>query len=122
MAGSTGERVDNALRLTVDGPAAGDVLEIDVFVVTTDEVLDSPRLRVTDRMGREIGRAQPPTEAPRRRARAVYSVDIPSLRLRAGVVQVDWEPPLFVVGQLRTSARVMQGNTVLIGHVQGAAG
>ena len=118
----TGERVDNNLRLVVDGPDAGDVLEFNVFVVTTDEVLDSPRLRVTDRLGREIGRAQPPTEAPPAEPGPVYSVDIPSLRLRAGVVQVDWEPPLFVVGQLRTSARVMQGNTVLIGHVQGAAG
>ena len=60
----TGERVDNTLRLAVDGPAAGDVLELDVYVVTTDEVLDAPRLRVTDSMGREIGSAQPPTEAP----------------------------------------------------------
>jgi LPXTG-site transpeptidase (sortase) family protein len=118
----TGERVDSNLRLMVDGPAAGDVLELHVFVVTTDEVVDSPRLRVTDSLGREIGRAQPPTQAPPAEPGPVYSVDIPSLRMRAGVVQVDWEPPLFVVGQLRTSARVLQGNTVLIGHVHGAAG
>jgi LPXTG-site transpeptidase (sortase) family protein len=118
----TGERIDNTLRLTVDGPAAGDVLDLDVYVVTTDEVIDAPRLRAVDAQGREIGRAQPPTEAPDAEPGPVYSVDIPSLHLHAGVVQVDWEPPLFVVGQLRSSAHVMQGNTVLVGHLRGAAG
>jgi LPXTG-site transpeptidase (sortase) family protein len=37
-------------------------------------------------------------------------------------VPVQWEPPLFVVGQLRTSANVTLGNSVLVGHVRGAAG
>jgi LPXTG-site transpeptidase (sortase) family protein len=35
---------------------------------------------------------------------------------------VDWEPPLFVVGQLRASAYVTQGNSVLVGHVRGTYG
>ena len=35
---------------------------------------------------------------------------------------MDWEPPLFVVGQVRSSAHVTEGNSVLVGHVRGAAG
>ena len=35
---------------------------------------------------------------------------------------MDWEPPLFAVGQLRASAYVTQGNSVLVGHVRGGAG
>jgi sortase (surface protein transpeptidase) len=118
----SGERVENNLRLTVDGPAPGDVLDLAVYVVTTAEVIDAPNLRVLDEQGRDIGRAQPATEAPHAEPGPVYAIDIPSLQLRAGVVQVDWEPPLFVVGQLRSSARVAQGNSVLVGHVRGAAG
>jgi sortase (surface protein transpeptidase) len=118
----SGERVDSSLRLTVDGPAPGDVLDLAVYLVTTEEVVDAPSLRVVDEQGREIGHAQPPTEAPHAEPGPVYAIDIPSLNLRTGVVQVDWEPPLFVVGQLRTSAHVTEGNSVLVGHVRGAAG
>jgi len=117
-----GQRVDQNLRFTVDGPPPGDVAQVAVYVVTTDEVIDAPALRVVDAEGREIGRAQPPTEAPRAPPGPVYSIDIPSLHLHTGVVQVDWEPPLFVVGQVRSSAHVTEGNSVLIGHVRGAAG
>jgi sortase (surface protein transpeptidase) len=117
-----GERVDQNLRFTVDGPSPGEDAQVAVYVVTTDEVIDAPALRVVDAEGREIGRAQPPTEAPRAPPGPVYSIDIPSLHLHTGVVQVDWEPPLFVVGQLRSSAHVTEGNSVLIGHVRGAAG
>jgi LPXTG-site transpeptidase (sortase) family protein len=117
-----GKSIGNNLRLTVDGPAGGGSLDIQVYVVTTDEVVDAPAVRVVDGLGRELGHAQPPTEAPPSEPGPAYSVDIPNLHLHAGVVQVDWDPPLFVVGQLRTSAHVMQGNTVLIGHVRGAAG
>ena len=42
--------------------------------------------------------------------------------MHAGVVQVDWEPPLFVIGQVRSSAHVTEGNSVLVGHVRGVAG
>jgi LPXTG-site transpeptidase (sortase) family protein len=64
----------------------------------------------------------PPTEAPPALPGPIYSIDIPRLRLHSGVVPVDWEPPLFVVGQVRTSAYVTEGNSVLVGHVRGAAG
>lgn len=117
-----GQRIENNLRLTVNGPAGGDTLDVSVFVVTTQEVIDAPSLRVLDAEGRQIGRAHPMTEAPQPEPGPVYAVDIPSLRLHTGVVQVDWEPPLFVVGQLRGSAYVTQGNSVLVGHVRGAAG
>src|SRR6185503_4077035 len=88
----------------------------------TDEVIDAPVLRVLDGEGREVGQAQPPTEAPHASPGPVYSLDLPTLRLHTGVVQVDWEPPLFVVGQVRSSAHVTDGNSVLVGHVRGAAG
>src|SRR5207245_3245707 len=65
---------------------------------------------------------QPPTEAPPAEPGPVYAIDIPRLHLHTGVVQVEWEPPLFVVGQVRASAHVTEGNSVLVGHVRGAAG
>jgi sortase (surface protein transpeptidase) len=37
-------------------------------------------------------------------------------------VPTSWEPPALVVGQLHDSAAVTLGNTVLVGHVSGAAG
>ena len=90
--------------------------------VTTDEVIDSPNLSVVDANGRQIGKAHPATQAPPPQPGPIYSIDIPRLQLHTGVVPVDWEPPLFVVGQLRTSANVTLGNSVLVGHVRGAAG
>jgi LPXTG-site transpeptidase (sortase) family protein len=117
-----GQRMDRNLRFTFNGPAPGDDLQVTVFLVTTDEVIDAPNVRVTDAEGREIGHGQPPTEAPPAEPGPVYAIDIPRLHLRTGVVQVDWEPPLFVVGQLRASAHVTQGNSVLVGHVRGAVG
>jgi LPXTG-site transpeptidase (sortase) family protein len=118
----SGQRIDKNLRFTLDGPGAGDDLHIVVFLVTSDEVIDAPDVRVLDAQDREVGHARPPTEAPPSEPGPVYAIDIPRLHLHAGVIQVDWEPPLFVVGQLRTSAHVTEGNSVLVGHVRGAAG
>jgi LPXTG-site transpeptidase (sortase) family protein len=50
------------------------------------------------------------------------SIDIPRLKLHSGVVQTTWEPPPFSVGQIAGSANISLGNTVLIGHLTGAAG
>jgi LPXTG-site transpeptidase (sortase) family protein len=47
---------------------------------------------------------------------------VPRLRLHTGVVPVEWQPPLFAVGQVRASAYVMRGNSVLVGHLNGAPG
>jgi LPXTG-site transpeptidase (sortase) family protein len=91
-------------------------------VVAVDEVIDAPTLTVFDADDRMVGRAHPPTEAPPARPGPIYSIDIPRLKLHAGVVPVEWEPPLFVVGQVRSSAFVSLGNSVLVGHLRGAAG
>src|SRR5258708_12966418 len=50
------------------------------------------------------------------------NVEIPRLKLKSGVIQTTWEPPPFAVGQIKGSANISQGNTVLIGHLTGAAG
>jgi LPXTG-site transpeptidase (sortase) family protein len=115
-------QTDGALRLGFDGPDAGSTVDLSVDVVAIDEVVDAPALKVLDAEDREVGRAKPTTEAPPPKPGPIYSVDIPSLHLHAGVVPVEWEPPLFVVGQIRSSAFVTQGNSVLVGHVRGAAG
>jgi LPXTG-site transpeptidase (sortase) family protein len=52
----------------------------------------------------------------------VWSVSLPRLNIRSGVVPVDWEPPLFVVGQLRDTPHVTEGNSVLVGHLVGSLG
>ncbi|MDQ6671793.1 MAG: sortase [Chloroflexota bacterium] len=117
-----GTRLDNALHLTFEGPDAQSDVALAVDVVAIDEVIDAPMLHVLDANAAEIGSLRPPTEAPPPRPGPIYSIDIPNLHLHAGVVPVDWEPPVFVVGQLRASAHVTQGNSVLVGHVRGAAG
>ena len=117
-----GRQTNNTVELAFDGPGAESTLDVHVDFVTTDEVIDAPLLSVADDQGRQVGRVQPPTEAPPAQPGPIYSIDIPNLKLHAGVVQVDWEPPLFVVGQLRTSSYVTLGNSVLVGHVRGAAG
>ena len=117
-----GQQTNGMLQLTFYGPPANQDENINLQFVTTDEVVDSPILTVSDADGRRVGQAHPPTEAPHASPGPIYSLDIPRLKLHTGVVQVDWEPPLFVVGQVRTSAWVTRGNSVLVGHVRGAAG
>ena len=119
---TAGEQSNGELRLTFDGPPAQSDLALEFHFVTTDEVIDSPVVTVVDGEGRSVGSAHPATEAPPAPPGPIYSIDIPRLKLHSGVVPVDWEPPLFVVGQLRTSAWVTRGNSVLVGHVRGAAG
>jgi LPXTG-site transpeptidase (sortase) family protein len=50
------------------------------------------------------------------------AVDIPRLKLHSGVQQVAWEPPPFAVGQIKDTANITRGNTVLVGHLTGLAG
>lgn len=117
-----GVQSDGQLRLAFSGPPAQSSLQITLSFITTDEVIDAPTLSVLDVAGRLVGQAHPPTQAPPPRPGPIYSIDIPRLRLHTGVVPVDWEPPLFVIGQVRASAYVTQGNSVLVGHLRGAAG
>jgi hypothetical protein len=118
----SGLQLDGKLRLAFDAPPPEGALKIHLEFVTTDEVIDAPSVTVTDADGRAVGKAQPSTQAPPAAPGPIYSIDIPRLNLHSGVVPVEWEPPLFVVGQLRTSAWVTRGNSVLVGHVRGAAG
>jgi LPXTG-site transpeptidase (sortase) family protein len=69
-----------------------------------------------------IGEARPSTLAPTPRPGPVMSLEIPRLKLKSAVVQTTWEPPPFSVGQIKGTAHITQGNTVLIGHLSGAAG
>jgi LPXTG-site transpeptidase (sortase) family protein len=117
-----GAQASGTLQLSFAGPAAGSDVDVSLGFVTTDEVIDSPNLTVSDAFGRQVGKAHPPTQAPPAKPGPIYSIDIPSLKLHSGVVPVDWEPPLFVVGQVRGTANVTLGNSVLVGHVRGAAG
>src|SRR5206468_1579066 len=59
---------------------------------------------------------------PATRPGPVRSVDIPRLKLKGGGIQTAWEAPPFAVGQIKGTANISQGNTVLIGHLSGAAG
>jgi LPXTG-site transpeptidase (sortase) family protein len=52
----------------------------------------------------------------------VSALHIASLGLDVAVVPTSWEPPPFIVGQLKGSANITEGNTVLVGHLTGAAG
>lgn len=117
-----GSQSNGALSLTFDGPPTQSAVDVTLRFTTTDEVIDSPTVTVRDDVGRSVGQAHPPTEAPPAAPGPIYSIDIPRLKLHSGVVPVEWEPPLFVVGQLRDSAWVTRGNSVLVGHVRGAAG
>jgi LPXTG-site transpeptidase (sortase) family protein len=118
----TGQAVDDDLRISFEGLAPDAAEDITVDVVATAEVLDAPDVRILDADGREVGHLKPPTQAPHPRPGPVWSISLPRLNIRSGVVPVDWEPPLFVVGQLKDSAYVTQGNSVLVGHLVGSLG
>ena len=60
---------------------------------------------------------QAPDLAPTPRPGPVMAIDIPRLKLHSGVLQVAWEPPPFTVGQIKDTANITQGNTVLVGHL-----
>jgi hypothetical protein len=103
----------------LDGGAEG---AFELHLVATDDAVDPPELRLALVDGDEIGRSQPETVAPRPRPGPARALEIPRLGLRAAVVATAWEPPAFVVGQLRETANLSEGNTVLIGHLTGLAG
>jgi hypothetical protein len=117
-----GAQSGHVLALSFAGADASSDTELTVNVVALDEVIDPPVADVFDAYDRKLGTAHPPTQAPPAQPGPIYSIDIPKLHLHSGVLPVDWEPPLFVVGQVRTSAWVTLGNSVLVGHVRGAAG
>jgi LPXTG-site transpeptidase (sortase) family protein len=109
-------------RLSFDELGPDETEDITVDLLATQEVLDAPDLRIVDANEHESGRAKPPTEAPHARPGPIWTVNLPRLNIRSGVVPVDWEPPLFVVGQLKNTPNVTQGNSVLVGHLVGSLG
>lgn len=117
-----GTQRESSLRLAFRGPTPQSDEALSIQFVAVDEVIDAPTLQVADAEGRAIAQVHPPTQAPPPRPGPIYSIDIPRLHLHSGVVPVEWEPPLFVVGQVKSSAFVTLGNSVLVGHVAGAPG
>jgi LPXTG-site transpeptidase (sortase) family protein len=128
------DRVRDADRRVFDFPGLnpGSELAFELHLVATDDAVDPPEVRVglaADESATEardttveIGLAKPETAAPRPRPGPARLIEIPRLGMRAAVVPTVWEPPAFVVGQLRQSANLSEGNTVLIGHLNGLAG
>jgi LPXTG-site transpeptidase (sortase) family protein len=106
----------------------------ELHLVATDDAVDPPEIVLAlagdgagDGSGAgtgdaEIGRAHPETVAPKPRPGPARTLEIPRLGLRVAVVPTAWEPPGWVVGQLRETANLSEGNTVLIGHLTGLAG
>lgn len=120
---SQDEVADNGLRgFTFPGPGPGEEVSLALHVTAIGEDTRSPQLSVRLASGETIGEATPETVAPRPRPGPVMALEIPRLALHSRVLQTAWEPPPFTVGQIRGTANVAQGNTVLIGHLTGAAG
>ena len=103
--------------------AANSTATYELHVSSLAEGTTPPAVTVLTEGGDTIGEVdKPKTFAPTPRPGPVMSIDIPRLKLHIGVLQVAWEPPPFAVGQIKDTANVTQGNTVLVGHLTGAAG
>jgi hypothetical protein len=94
----------------------------EIQLVATDDNVDPPDLRLALDNGDEIAKARPETVAPRPRPGPARTIEIPRLGLHTAVVPVVWEPPAWVVGQIRNTANLTEGNTVLVGHLTGLVG
>ncbi len=119
------DRTDDTGLRTFSFPsvAAAASATFELHVSATDEGTRAPSVKVLLENGDEIGSVEKPsTFAPEPRPGPVMSIDIPRLKLHSAVVQTAWEPPPFTVAQIKGSANVTLGNTVLIGHLTGAAG
>lgn len=115
---------DDGLRTFSFPPvAAGASVTYELHVTSTEEGTRAPMVKVLLENGELIGEAgKLVTLAPQPRPGPVMSIDIPRLKLQSRVVQTAWEPPPYNVGQIKGTANITQGNTVLIGHLTGAAG
>jgi LPXTG-site transpeptidase (sortase) family protein len=118
------DRTDDAGLRTFSFPpvGAGQTATYELHVAPIGEETRPPTIQVKMAGGEILGSDKPVTLAPPPRPGPVMSLDIPRLKLKTGVVQTKWEPPPFIVGQIRDSASISTGNTVLIGHLSGAAG
>lgn len=120
------DRTDDQGQRTFSFPAipSGATASYELHVTATNEGTTPPgSVTVLVASGDTVGQVATPTVfAPTPRPGPVMSLEIPNLKLKSPVVPVAWEPPLFSVGQIKTSANITQGNTVLIGHLSGLAG
>lgn len=118
------DRVESTGQRIFDFPSLGPVEEgtYELRLVATDDLVDPPDLRLALATGDEVARARPETVAPRPHPGPARVLQIPKLDLRAAVVPTAWEPPAWVVGQLQDTANLSEGNTVLIGHLNGLVG
>jgi sortase (surface protein transpeptidase) len=121
---SSDQTDDSGLRTFSFPPvAAREMVTYELHVTSQVEGTTPPPTKVMADSGDVIGEVKKPqTFAPTPRPGPVMSIDIPRLKLKSGVIQVPWEPPPFAVGQIKGTANVTQGNTVLVGHLTGAAG
>ncbi len=114
---------DDGLRQFTFPPLQpGQSATFELHVSPVGEDIPAPAVQVLLAGGHEVGSAKPKTVAPQPRPGPVMGVDIPRLKLKSGVVQTKWEPPPFTIGQIRGTANITQGNSVLVGHLSGAAG
>ena len=113
---------DGQRGFTFPGLRPGEEASLALQVIAIGEDIRPPHVSVRLATGETIGEATPETEAPRPRPGPVMALDIPRLALHARVLPTAWEPPPFIIGQIRGTANVTQGNTVLVGHLTGAAG
>jgi LPXTG-site transpeptidase (sortase) family protein len=114
---------DEGLRtFTFPSIAGGQAATFELHVAPIGEDIPAPSLQVLLANGDAIDGAKPSTVAPPPRPGPAMGLDIPRLNIKSGVVQTKWEPPPFTIGQIRGTANVSTGNTVLVGHLTGAAG
>jgi len=115
---------DDGLRTFSFPPVdAQSTANFELHVTANGEGTQAPAVKVLLESGELIGEvSKPSTFAPTPRPGPVMSIDIPRLKLHSGVVQTAWEPPPFTIGQIKGSASISLGNTVLIGHLTGTAG
>jgi LPXTG-site transpeptidase (sortase) family protein len=119
------DRTDDSGLRTFSFPPlrAGTTATFELHVTAIGEGTQAPSVTVLLDNGDPIGEVdKPSTLAPTPRPGPVMSLDIPRLKLKSGVIQTAWEAPPFTVGQIKGTANITEGNTVLIGHLSGAAG
>jgi sortase (surface protein transpeptidase) len=119
------DRTDDTGLRTFSFPPIGPnaTVTYELHVTAAVEGTTAPSLRVLLDSGETIGEATPSTQAPPPRPGPVMAIDIPRLKLHTGVIQTDWEvAPPYAVAQIRRTAHITEGNSVLIGHLTGAAG
>lgn len=113
---------DGARRFEFPGMSPGQTATLDLVLSAVEDDVEPPEIRIFLGGEAEVGRSSPDTVAPRPRPGPARAISIPRLGIQSSVVQTDWEPPPFVVGQIKGSANVSEGNSVLIGHLGGPQG